>query len=454
MTKTTIPHRTSGSATLPDYLSKAVPNPAANRAPWYKNIAPSYAGVFLWIAFYNSIAVGTITRGTIAVCLLALAAAGFLSYALYYYVPAMLGMKTGHPLYVVGSSTFGTRGGYLMPGLLMGLLQVGWLAVGTFFATKFLLSGFGVPAGPGTMAFIVVGVIWGYVMAWIGVMGIKYVARVATFLNFIPLLMILIVFSKTASGISGHVPSEPSSYIAFTLLLQIVIGFFATAGAAGADFGTFSRDRRDVRWGGIVGIVVAVMVAGGLPLLSVAGAKVLMPSVVGFNYDAVVAAIGGPLARAMFFLFTLACIPPACFSSFIVGNSFSTMIPGTSRMGSTMAGMTIAIVLAVTGVAENLVGFFTIVGASFGPICGAMAADYLLSGRKWAGPRRGINWAGYASWAVGFFIGILPFLPVGQQMKELSQPAVVYSFIAGFAVYMALAKAGLQPETETMPASL
>src|SRR6185503_10506265 len=106
MTKTTIPHRTSSSATLPDYLSKAVPNPAANRAPWYKNIAPSYAGVFLWIAFYNSIAVGTITRGTIAVCLLALAAAGFLSYALYYYVPAMLGMKTGHPLYVVGSSTF------------------------------------------------------------------------------------------------------------------------------------------------------------------------------------------------------------------------------------------------------------------------------------------------------------------------------------------------------------
>lgn len=451
MTRTTASEHEKSSAKLPDYLSKAVPNPAANRAPWYKNIAPSYAGIFLWIAFYNSIAVGTITRGTVAVCLLALAAAGLLSYALYYYVPAMLGMKTGHPLYVIGSSTFGTRGGYLMPGLLMGVLQVGWLAVGTFFASKFLLSGFGVPAIPGTIPFIVVGVIWGYVMAWVGVMGIKYVARVATFLNFIPLLMILIVFSKTASGISGHVPSEPNSFIAFTLLLQIVIGFFATAGAAGADFGTFSRDSRDVRWGGIVGIVIAVLVAGGLPLLSVAGAKVLMPNVVGFNYDAVVAAIGGPLATAMFFLFALACIPPACFSSFIVGNSFSTMIPGTSRMGSTMAGMTIAIVLAVTGVAENLVGFFTIVGASFGPICGAMAADYLLSGRKWAGPKPGINWAGYGAWAVGFLIGILPFLPVSQRVKELSQPAVVYSFFAGFVVYLALAKAGLEPKTEAMP---
>ena len=53
----------------------------------------------------------------------------------------MLGMKTGYPLYVVGSSTFGTLGGYIMPGLLMGLLQVGWFAVGTFFATRFILNG-------------------------------------------------------------------------------------------------------------------------------------------------------------------------------------------------------------------------------------------------------------------------------------------------------------------------
>ena len=47
-----------------------------------------------------------------------------------------------------------------------------------------------------------------------------------------------------------------------------------------------------------------------------------------------------------------------------------------------------SVVLAITGVAANLVPFFQIVGASFGPICGAMAADYLLSGRKWAGPRQ------------------------------------------------------------------
>jgi cytosine permease len=110
-----------------------------------------------------------------------------------------------------------------------------------------------------------------------------------------------------------------------------------------------------------------------------------------------------------------------------------------------MVGATVAIILSVTGAASDLIGFFGIVGASFSPICGAIAADYLLSGRKWAGPRRGVNWAGYGAWAAGFLVGILPNLPISQAMKNLSQPAPLYSFIVGFVVYIALAKAGLEP---------
>ncbi|MEX2260630.1 MAG: cytosine permease [Bryobacteraceae bacterium] len=437
---------------LPDYIAKAVPNPLSNRAPWYANTAPSYAGVFLWIAFYQFIAKDTITRAELGLCIAALALAGLLCFALYYYVPAMLGMKTGFPLYVVGSSTFGTKGGYAMPGLLMGLLQIGWFAVGTYFSTRFILNGFGSDAAPGTLPFALVALLWGYSMAYVGVMGIQYVAKLSLFLNMIPLIMILIVFGQTSGGIGQHIVADPQPYVAFTLLIQIVIGFFATAGAAGADFGMNSRDERDVRWGGFVGIAVAILFAAGLPLLSVAGARAMMPNLESLSYDAVIAAIGGPLATAMFFLFAVASIGPACFCAFIAGNSFSTMIPGVSRLSSTMAGVTVAIALAVTGVAENLIGFFTIVGASFGPICGAMAADYLLSGQRWAGPREGVNWAGYGSWAAGFLVGILPFLPVSDTVKIYAQPAVVYSFLTGFAVYAILAKAGLEPQTIALQA--
>jgi cytosine permease len=359
---------------LPDYISKAVPNPASNRAPWYANTAPSYAGIFLWIAFYISIAKDTIPHAGLGLCMAAIVVAGLLCYTLYYYAPAMLGMKTGYPLYVVGSSTFGTAGGYVMPGLLMGLLQVGWFAVNTAISTQFILNTVGSKAGPGSVPFIAIGILWGYGMAYIGVMGIQYVAKLSRYLIVIPAAMVLLVFSQTSAGISQYVPADPHPFIAFTLLVQIIIGFFATAGAAGADFGMNSRNEKDVRLGGLAGITLAIVFAAGLPLLSVAGASKLY-ALPGLGYDDVIRSIGGVLATAMFLLFTIASVAPACFCAFIAGNSFSTMIPGVPRISSTMAGVTVSIVLAVTGVAQNLIGFFTIVGASFGPICGAMAAD-------------------------------------------------------------------------------
>jgi len=437
---------------LPDYLAKASPNPKGSRGPWYANTAPSYAGIFLWVAFYKAMAGDTLAHGGLGLCLLALVIAGLLCYALYYRVPAMLGMKTGFPLYVVGSSTFGTAGGYVMPGLLMGLLQIGWFAVATFVATDFILKGVGINAGPGSVPFIAVGVVWGLALSFVGAKGIGYVAKIATFLNFIPLLMLLIVLFQTAGSAGGYtVPAgQEDNYVAFTKVIAIVIGFFATAGAAGADFGTNSRDENDVKWGGLVGISLAALIAAGLPLISVAGAHATHPNL-GWDYADVIQVIGGPIGSVMFLLFAVASVPPTCFCAFIAGNSFNTMIPSVPRVASTMCGAAIGIVLAVTGVAANLVSFFTIIGASFGPICGAMAADYLLSGKRWAGPRQGVNFAGYLAWAVGFVVGILPFLPIPAEMKPYTEPAALYSFFAGFIVYAALAKAGLQPATVAMP---
>ncbi len=437
---------------LPQYLDKARPNPQSNRAPWYVNTAPTYAGIFLWIVFYKQMAGDTLAHAGLGVCFAGLIAAGLLSYALYYKVPAMLGMTTGYPLYVVGSSTFGTVGGYVMPGLLMGLLQVGWFAVGTFVATGFILTAAGMDATPGTAPFIIVGIIWAYTMAWFGAKGIQYVAKISTWLNFIPLVMLIVVAAYTAGSAGGYEPkpADTNNYLGFTSMIAIVIGFFATAGAAGADFGMNARDEKDVRWGGWIGIALAVVVAGGLPILSIAGANVMHPGA-GFDYaDVIQKAVGGPFAKIMFILFALASIPSACFCAFIAGNSFATMIPSVPRVSSSMAGCTVAMILAVTGVAANLISFFVIIGASFGPICGAMAADYMLAGRKWSGPREGINWAGYGAWAVGFLVGILPFL-VPKDAVIYVQPAVLYSFITGFVVYFALANAGMQPKIVAMP---
>ena len=43
---------------LPGYLASAVPNPAANRTPWYKNTAQTYAGIMLWFVFWSQVPLG------------------------------------------------------------------------------------------------------------------------------------------------------------------------------------------------------------------------------------------------------------------------------------------------------------------------------------------------------------------------------------------------------------
>ena len=128
---------------------------------------------------------------------------------------------------VVGSGTpaVGTQGGYVMPGLLMGLLQIGWFAVATFFSTDFILKGIGMKSEPGTPAFVIVGILWGVVMSFIGAKGIQYVAKVSLYLNAIPLLMLLYVFFQTAGGIGNYqvAPTAYNPFLAVTSVLAIVI---------------------------------------------------------------------------------------------------------------------------------------------------------------------------------------------------------------------------------------
>ena len=124
---------------LPGYITSAVPNPKDKRAPWYKNTAPTYAGIFLWFVFWQDAAKAGAPGGTLAQgvgwALVGLVISALVCHFLFYLVPGLLGMKTGLPLYIVGTSTFGAQGGFLMPGFLMGVLQFGWVGVNVYFSS-------------------------------------------------------------------------------------------------------------------------------------------------------------------------------------------------------------------------------------------------------------------------------------------------------------------------------
>ena len=236
------------------------------------------------------------------------------------------------------------------------------------------------------------------------------------------------------------------------LIIQMVIGFFATAGACGADFCSSNRDARDVRMGGLVGVAFSILFAGGLGVLAVAGAHGKMPDFKSYAFGDSLNVLFGEYGRLWMILFAIGSMAPASFCSFIIGNSLSTMLAKPrARVKITMAGATIGIVLAALGLAGNLAAFFGLIGASFGPLIGAMIADYLLSGRKWAGPREGVSVPGYAAWLLGFAVGVLNHPWIG--VLPGWHPTSIYSLIVGFVVYAVLAKAGLEGKPVALPSA-
>jgi cytosine permease len=465
---------------LPSYITSATPNPLEKRAPWYANTAPTYAGIFLWFVFWQDAvnapnAGGMLSQG-VGWALLSLVLAALVCHFLFYLVPGLLGQQTGLPLYIVGTSTFGAQGGFLMPGFLMGVLQFGWVGVNVFFSSQALAVV--IPVDPR-----IIMVAWGVLAGFVGIKGIQYVAKVATYLPLIPLAILLVLLAKTAGTIgdfdpqkfialhkslSPNVPAELSMFGVLAFMMTFVVGFFATAGAAGVDFGTNSRDKKDVQMGGLVGVALAIIVTAGISLLVVAGtygspefsskavavatetaAKATPPGTPSLILQTpdLITILKHRSAGVMMFLLALSAFPAACFSAFIAANSFKTTLPKVNPFVSVGIGTVVSIVLAVTGLAGKAIIVFQIIGASFGPICGAMLVDYLLAGGTWPGPRAGFNPAGWVAWLAGFVVGILPILNI------YPVPAApVAAFVVGAVVYFVCAKLGLQSQVIPIPA--
>ena len=245
--------------------------------PWYTNAAPTFAGVFLWFVFWDSISANGLTAGGLWPSLVGIVIEALICHFLFYLSPGLLGMKTGLPLYVVGTSTFGSIGGLIMPGFLMGALQFGWLGVNTFGSATFLKNSFSGVDGNETL-FYALCVLWAVGAAFVGLKGIQ-VRRQGRH-----------VFAHYSASRPDHRPG---------LVRRLGVRLQATGRARGdgrrggqhsADgrgdrrlfrdrrrggrgFGTNSRDANDVKMGGNIGILLAIVLTAGVSVVVVAGAR-------------------------------------------------------------------------------------------------------------------------------------------------------------------------------------
>ena len=118
-----------------------------------------------------------------------------------------------------------------------------------------------------------------------------------------------------------------------------------------------------MQWGGLFGITLATIIAGGLAILVVAGAygANMVPASVAGNLNPLdlMSAVRGKgetvspimqfkeVANVIMILLAISSFPGGCFSAFIAANSFKTTLPKVHPLLSVGIGTLVAVGLAV-----------------------------------------------------------------------------------------------------------
>jgi cytosine permease len=494
---------------LPATLQDALAAPYQDRRSWQNEIAPTYIGLFLLLIYYDQLGRQTLSFGGLLWSLLGAGVGGLLCFGLLYYVPAMWGFQSRQPLVVVATSTFGAAGAPWVPGLVTGLAHLGWFAVSVYVAADVALRGLVAcgliapaalePARLGGVRlesplFLFVMFFWSLSAATLGIRLVRVVAAVLKGYAVFPALVLAGAMIWALPGLGQFTPlridpltAEPmphGGWWAFLMMIQLVTGFFALSGASAADWGAVSRDARDVRLGGLVGVFLAAWTLAAIPLFTVAGAlgrtsgaadlkselaaqvrlqdayekadptlevdrgEVLAIGAENFTlHGALLRGVGGYLAAAMLFLLGLALLGPTCFNPFVFGHRFAAVAPRLKRWVWSLIGTVAAWPIMALGLPARSELVFGVLAALVTPVVGAMAADYLRNRGQWPGPRRGVNAAGVLAWSLGCAAGLVPLIAAEAGWPDwlILQPATMLGFVVAFLAYAALAALGLEP---------
>ena len=473
-------------------------SPPLERKGWQVTTAPSYIALFLGAVYFDQLGRRTLAIGGIGWSVLGAAVAGLLCYILLYRVPALWGQKTGWPLTVVGSSTFGTTGTVGLTCIAFGLAQIAVMAMATLYAVDWAFQGLslcglvsvkwlkpltihlGAGASPvlelRSPLILITSLVWIYAASLTGHYLVKVIAALMKIYPIFPAVMLALAMILTLGGLPSFRPLEidPATSApvldggprAFLMMIQMIFGYFALAGALAADFGAVSRTTRDVRLGGWIGVAFAAWTVATLSLLTVAGAVGRYsapltlknaPGVGNFSFrTALVLGLPEKLAGAVFLCFALSTLAQTCFSANLIGRRFEAVWPRISRLGWNLIGTTAAWPFVATGLAIRLEEIFTLLGAIFAPMVGAMTADYVRNRGVWPGPRRGLNPAGLVAWLFGVGVGLVPLIAMAGGWSDGSrlQPASVFAFATAFLTYCLLAAIGAESQALPIPRPL
>ncbi|MFO0911072.1 MAG: hypothetical protein U0794_22490 [Isosphaeraceae bacterium] len=460
--------------------------PPLERRSWTWSIGPAFISLFLWVGFFDQFPRETLTRGTIGWTILGAGIGGGFAFLLFYLPGALWGYEARRSLSVLATRTFGLKGAGWLPPLLTVLIQIVWLTVAVRYGTRLCLSGLVLirMLTPGVLEpwtvsgatlpsplFLATSLIWTYFIALAG----RYLVRViAALMNVYPVVVALILALGMGLAFRGLPPATQGPFglppgmtstippaTAAAIAVQLILGFFATAGLVAADWGAVCRTRSDVTRGGLVSVALACWIIATIATLTVVGSLSrrgrlteigsLVPPLP-LSYEAAIRSLFNDwIAGGLLLALSLTALAPGCYAAFLIGTRLHERFPRRTRTRWTLTGALLAYVLLVLGVGNRLSDVFVVTGGVVAPLLGAIAADFRRSGGRWDGPRVGWNRAGLVAWLIGAILGVTPWLiEHGTGRTLIVGPfSVLFAYAAAFLSYLMLASMGWETRTAT-----
>jgi hypothetical protein len=441
--------------------------------------------VFLWPPFYDRLWVNDLVRFHLGWLVATAVGAAVICHVFFYSGLADWGFRTGLSVETLARSTFGTAGSRWLAGVAIGLANVVIWAIAIDFAVESTLLGL-VSSGllddahlghlsfgrvsTRSPVFLATAFFWTFIIAMANQLRLTAVVaalmRVYTPVAFLVLTAIAIWTSPGLRffPINMHPAALGASFVSEVRAtgpsaLQLICGYFALAGLAGAERGASVKRRCDVVLGGATGIVLAgawsvatvlVVVAAAVgflvrsgPLVDVA---ISQAGPLSFRW-AVLQSFGGWAGGALVILIGLTALAPACYASWVCGRKFGTLWPRISETIWVWTGGFCALVLVVTSCAGRTDLIFCIMGDLFAPMIGAMLADRLGERGRWSGPRSAVSRVGLAAWGTGTALALTLDLTLMQypDLAAWLPPTSLLGLFGGGIVYRLLATASRDP---------
>ncbi|WP_169976547.1 hypothetical protein [Tautonia rosea] len=471
----------------PPRLQRALQNPSTDRDPWSARVAGALISGYLWVAFTDAIATTSLAVGGLVPAITGAAIGGLLACVLLFLGPSLQGLQTRQPLMVVASAAFGIRGSALVPGLLLGLVQMTWFAVAVHYAVEFNLRGLlaaglinprDLRAGPigspitQSTVYAATAMLWAVSAALVSTRFIRWIAALM-------IVYPIFIALSYAGAMVWSIPGLPSyrdaaadpinaarlaTGPAFWGMVQYVFGFSAIVSSQAVNWGATLNRESDVRKAGAVGVGLASTIIATIALLIVAGsigrdamdqgseagansndlllanpdAAELAPPLVPFprNPEAyrlgtvLESRIGGILGGIALIVLGLGSLASAVYAAYAYSNRLESIRKRPRRWAWGVVGAVVAYPLMVTGLAANVPLVIDLTAGMVAPMLGVLTAAWLRHRTSWPGPAPGICFDAMIAWGAGSIVGLLPVLarvvPMAAAVRWLPMALLAY----------------------------